>query len=177
MAILQFLLQSCNCNSQGYSFLSDVRVSFTNQLAMVMLMMKNDSQFVSSLSVIYPSSQSLLIMDTTNQTKSIQIKINKKLVVGQRRKPECIGENLSQESKELTNSTHAQCRVLNRASATLMDGKGPNHCANTACKLLQNYQRLNPLISCLLVLKTKKFSRSTNKVLCRQCVQYDYQYW
>ena len=55
---------------------------------MVMIIMKNDSQFVSSVSVIYPSSQALLIRDTTNQTKSSQIKINEMLAFGQGRKLE-----------------------------------------------------------------------------------------
>lgn len=57
--------------------------------------MKNHSQFVSSLSVIYPSSQALLIWDNTYQTKSCQIKINEMLAFVQRRKPEYTGENLS----------------------------------------------------------------------------------
>ena len=73
---------------------------------MVMIIIKNDSQFISSLRVIYPSLQALLFRDTTNQTKSSQIKINEMLAFGQRRKPEYVRENLSEESRELTNSTH-----------------------------------------------------------------------
>ena len=72
-----------------------------------MITIKNDSQFVSSVRVIYPSSQALLIRDTTNQTKSSQIKINEMEAFGQRRKPECTGENLSEQSKELKISTQA----------------------------------------------------------------------
>lgn len=62
---------------------------------MVMIKMKNDSQFVSSLGVIYQSSQALLIKGTRNQTKSSQIKINEMLAFGVRRKPEYMGESLS----------------------------------------------------------------------------------